>query len=178
MHKGLHKLQLLKQEPQDTIRYFYSLIVASLLIFILGTIFLWIIEKITAFNPEVDFLSDVATIEAVVIALAVPLSFEIVSRISERYQSDIITNQFLHEREVKWLPYLLIGNILLAVTLRFFVDSTPVSVLWKVFAWLTFLGFLFVATMLCRFFWLLNRYMSSAHFILNRLFNEAEELLE
>jgi len=130
------------------------------------------------FTPAPNFLADVAAFEAVVIALAIPLSFEIVSRISERYQSEVISKRFIHEWEIKWLPRFLIANIILAVTLRFFVDSEPTSTIWKIFAWITFGGFLFIAIILLKFFAKLKWYMTDTEFVLNKLYDEAEKLLK
>jgi len=130
------------------------------------------------FAPRPNFLSDVATFEAVVISIAIPVSFEIISRISERYESDILTRRFAQEWVVKQLPIYLIINIVLAITLRFFVKDEPASALWKPLAWLTFLGFLFVATVLFKFLRLTKGYMTEIEFILRRLFDEAEKSLK
>lgn len=129
-------------------------------------------------TPTPDFLSDVAAFEAAVIALAIPLSLEMVSRISERYQSEVITKKFLQEWENKWLPILLIANIIVAVSLRFFVDDKPTSDIWKILSWLTFAGFLFITVVLIKFFILLKKYITDMEFILKELLNEAEELLK
>jgi len=130
------------------------------------------------FIPRPNFLSDVAAFEAVVISIAIPLSFEIISRISERYQSDILTKRFSQEWVVRWLPVFLIFNIVIAITLRFFVEDVPTTSLWKPLAWITLIGFLFVAWALIKFLRLLKNYMTETEFILNRLFDEAEKSLK
>ena len=130
------------------------------------------------FTPAPNFLSEIAAFEAVVIALAVPLSFEIVSRISERYQSEVISKRFIQEWEIKWLPRFLIANIILAVTLRFLVHSEPTSAIWKILAWITFGGFLFIAIILLKFFAKLKCYMADTESVLNKLYDEAEKLLK
>jgi hypothetical protein len=73
-----------------------------------------------AFNPDPTFLSNIAAIEAVIIAIAIPLSLEIVSKISERYQSEIISKKFFQSCTVTLLPKLLVLNIIVAVSLIFF----------------------------------------------------------
>jgi len=129
--------------------------------------------------PSSNFLSDIAAFEAVVIGLAIPLSFEIVSRISERYQSEVITKKFLQNWEIKLLPIFLILNIISAITLRFFVPDNPVGTTWKISAWITFTGFLFIAGIfLFKFLPKLKRYMTDTNFILNEFFNEAEKLFK
>jgi hypothetical protein len=136
------------------------------------------IKFIASHVPTSNFLSDIAAFETGVIALAIPLSFDIVSRISERYQSEVITKRFIRAWEIKWLPILLIFNIITAVILRFFVDDNPTSGLWKLLAWLTFFVFLIVVVALFSFFILLKKYMTDMEFILRELFDEAEELLK
>jgi hypothetical protein len=78
-----------------------------------------------AFNPDPTFLSNIAAIEAVIIAIAIPLSLEIVSKISERYQSEIISKKFFQSCTVTLLPKLLVLNIIVAVSLIFFVKDSP-----------------------------------------------------
>lgn len=130
------------------------------------------------FTPSRDFLSDVAAFEAVVIGLAIPLSFEIVSRISERYKSEVITKRFIQEWSIQWLQGLLIFNIVLAVAMKFFVHDNPTADTWKVFAWIAFGGFLFTIVVLLLFLSRLKRYATDIKFVLNELFDEAEELLK
>lgn len=131
-----------------------------------------------AFNPDPTFLSDVAAVEAVVIAIAIPLSFEIISRISERYQSEVISNRFAQSWTVIWLPRFLILNIILAVSLRFFINDNPSSGLWKYLAWVTFVGFLLIAVTFLKFILRLSHYMTDTRFTLEELYNEAENFFE
>ena len=144
---------------------------------IIETIKIWFI-LLVKFNPEPKFLSDVAAVEAVVIAIAIPLSFEIISRISERYQSEVISNRFAQSWPVIWLPRFLISNIILAVSLRFFINDTPSSGLWKCSAWITFAGFLLIAVTFWKFILRLKHYMTDTRFTLKELYNEAENFFE
>jgi hypothetical protein len=130
------------------------------------------------FSPNVNFLSDVAAFEAAIIALAIPLSFEIVSRISERYQSDVVSRKFDQEKINKALPVVLVINIALAIGLRFYEVEDPTSTAWKLFAWLSFLGFLFVAYLLLRFIGVLKIYMSSTEGVIEKLFKDAENSIQ
>ncbi len=138
-----------------------------------------ILKFIIHFIPNQNFLSDIAAFEAVVIGLAMPLSFDIVSRISERYQSEVITKKFLQNWEINLLPVLLIISIISAISLRFFVPDDPVGTIWKIIAWTTFAVFLFIAGIfLFKFLPKLKHYMIDTEFILKNLFNEAKELLK
>lgn len=138
-----------------------------------------IMSAIISFTPTPNFLSDIAAFEAVVVGLAIPLSVEIVSRISERYQSEVITKKFIQNWEIKWLPIFLIVNIIIAIALRFFVHDNPVLATWKILSWITFIGFLFIAVIfLFKFLPKLKRYMTDTNFILDEFFNEAEKLFK
>ena len=132
-----------------------------------------------AFNPDPTFLSNIAAIEAVIIAIAIPLSLEIVSKISERYQSEIISKKFLQSRTVTLLPMLLALNIIVAVSLIFFVKENPSSVLWKNLAWITFFLFLFIVLFFTfAFIPRVMRYMRDTKFILKELFNDTEKFFK
>lgn len=138
-----------------------------------------IILSVIDFTPTPNFLSDIAAFEAVVIGLAIPLSFEIISRISERYQSEVITKKFIQNWEIRWLPIFLIANIIITISLRFFVWDNPIGATWKILAWINFIGFLFIAGIfLFKFLPKLKRYMTDTNFILEELFNEAEKLFK
>lgn len=131
------------------------------------------------FTPSTAFLSDIAAFEAVVIAIAIPLSFEIISRISERYNSEVISRRFWQEWAVRSLPIILMFNIVAAVGLRFFASGAPDSVGWKVSAWVVFSVFLAAASILVfKFIPRLKDYMKDPNFILDELFDEAEESLQ
>lgn len=130
------------------------------------------------FNPDPKFLSDVAAVEAVIIAIAIPFSFEIVSRISERYQSEVISNLFAQSWTVIWLPKLLVINIVLAVGIRFLVNSNPSSVIWKFSAWIVFMCFLFIGAILFSFVRRLRYYMIDTKFISEELFDEVEKFFK
>lgn len=130
------------------------------------------------FTPSPNFLSDIAAFEAAVIALAIPLSFEIVSRISERYQSDVISKRFVRERVIVILPIFMVINIILAVSLRFCAGDTPSSTLWKIFAWVTFIMFIVIALIfIFSFIPRLKKYMTSSDFVTDGLFNDAEKAI-
>jgi len=131
------------------------------------------------FTPSSAFLSDVAAFEAVVIAVAMPLSFEIVSRISERYQSEVISRKFMQHWIIRFLPIFLIINIILAVALRFFVKSNATSLTWKILAWTAFGGFVTIAVIfIFGFIPRLRRYMTDSDAVLEELFDEADKSLK
>lgn len=137
-----------------------------------------IINFFSNFSPSPGFLSDIAAFEAAILALAIPLSFEIISRASERYQSDVISRRFVKGWIISLMPYILLLNIVIAIAVRFFVNDNSVSQLWKIFSFISLVGFIIVAIL---FMFVLKRlilYMSDSDLILRELFEEAERLLE
>ncbi len=137
-----------------------------------------ILSFLSDFTPSPAFLTDVAAFEGIILAIAIPLSLEIVSRVSERYQSEVISKRFIREWPIKLLPILLILNILMAVALKFFMPNNPTTPVWKLLAWITFAGFLIIASIFFIFIAKLKRYMTDPEFVLDNLFNEAEKALK
>lgn len=138
-----------------------------------------ILSFLSDFTPSPAFLTDVAAFEGIILAIAIPLSLEIVSRVSERYQSEVISKKFIREWPIKLLPLLLIFNIFMAIALKFFMPNNPTSANWKLFAWITFAGFLIIASIfLFGFIAKLKNYMADPEFILENLFNEAEKAIK
>jgi len=132
-----------------------------------------------AFNPSPTFLSNIAAIDAVIIAIAIPLSLEIVSKISERYQSEIISKKFFQSYTVTLLPKLLVLNIIVAISLTFFIKENPSFMLWKSLAWITFILFLFIVLFFTFVFIpRVMRYMRDTKFILKELFNDTEKFFK
>ncbi len=136
------------------------------------------ISPIFNFTPDPNFLSDVAAFEAVLIGLTVPLALDIVSRISERYQSEVISKQFIQEWEIKWLPRFLMFNIIIAIVLRFLVNGEQSSIIWKIAAWITLVIFIAIAIIFTKFIKKLENYITDTEFVLQRLYDEAEKLFK
>ena len=133
---------------------------------------------ISKFNFDSNFLSDIAAFEAVIVAIAIPLSFNIVSVISEKYQSEVISKRYTQEWSVKFLPIFLIFNIAIAITLRFFDKQGSSLIIWKIFNLVAFILFIIITLILLKkFIPRLRCYMEGPKFILSELFDEAENLL-
>lgn len=130
-------------------------------------------------SPNVSFLSDVAAFEAAVIAFLVPLSIEIVSKLSERYQSDVIIRAFEDSIENKYLPLILIINIIIAIVLRFFInDDTDDCLLWKIIAWLILVGFVFIACAILKIIRRIKVFMSDTQAVIDQLYKGIESAFE
>ncbi|MDH5613074.1 MAG: hypothetical protein OEY66_11535 [Gammaproteobacteria bacterium] len=131
--------------------------------------------NIQSHTPDAKFISDIAGFEAVIIGIAIPLSFDVISRISERYKSDVITTKFLsHWSSKLLLPFLLI-NIFIAISLRFFhVETNTVNEeFWVVFSWIIYAGFISTALILFYYFRLVQQFAGNTDYIIKELLNEA-----
>ena len=130
-----------------------------------------------SFSPSFGFVSDVIAYQAAIIAIAIPLSLEIISRISERYQSGVITKEFNRQWQIKFLPSLVIANALLGVTFNFLVDSKVDTGWEKILAWLIFLLFIATNFLFFSFFKKLSQYATKTKFLLDRLFDDLTQVL-
>jgi len=129
-------------------------------------------------TPNPTFLSDVAAFEAVIIAFLVPLSIEIISKISERYNSDVITRSFDNTWENKILPPFLLINIVVAISLRFFVQDDIDSMVWKILAWVVLFIFIGIAFAIWRVINRIKTFMSDTGYVLNQLYEDVEKSIE
>jgi len=129
-------------------------------------------------SPNPTFLSDVAAFEAVIIAFLVPLSIEIISKISERYNSEVITRTFENKWENKILPPFLLINIIAAIVLRFLVEDNVDSLSWKIAAWVILLVFIFIAFAIWRVIIRIKTFISDTKTIVNQLYRDVEESLK
>jgi len=134
--------------------------------------------KFLLFIPSSDFLSDIATIEAVMMGIAIPLSFDIISRISERFQSEVITKNFIKELEVKLLPLFLVINIILAITLRFFTKDIICSFFVKILFFILLLFFIIIFCIFIGFFNKVRKYAIDTEYILNKLYGHAKKIIK
>jgi len=141
----------------------------------------WIVNiynKLIVLTPNTKFLSDVAAFEAVVLAFFIPLSIEIVSKISERYKSEVIISAFDSIWENKILPWLLIFNIIFAISLRFLVNDDSLLGFWRICAWIVFVVFIGTAVIIFRAIAKLKKYMTNVDYILEKLSQNAEKIVK
>ena len=128
-------------------------------------------------TPNPIFLSDVAAFQAVIIAFLVPLSIEIISKISERYNSDVIIHSFENNWWNKILPPFILVNIAIAIVLRFLVSDDIDTMAWKIIAWIILLIFLFIAFAVWRVIERIKRFMR-AQSVINQLYEDVERSVE
>ncbi len=123
------------------------------------------------------FIPQILAFEIAVIALSVPLSYQIVSRISERYNSDIISSKFLGELEIRIFPKYLIINIFLNATILIFPKEFYGSFL-KLFSLFLYFCFIISLIFLYKFINKLIKYVTSSDYILERMYTDAKKIFE
>ena len=135
--------------------------------------------KIININPDPAFLSDIIAFETVIVALLIPLSIEIISRISERYNSDVLIYVFQRQWRYKILPRLLLFNIVALIVLKFFMKEDYTNTLvWKAIAWFMLLIFICIAFIVWRVIKYIIKFVSDTNYVLNRLYQDAKKSLD
>lgn len=129
-------------------------------------------------TPNPTFLSDVAAFEAAIIAFLVPLSIEIISKISERYNSDVIIRTFERHWANRILAPFLLLNIVAAVILRFLVVDSADSTIWKIIGWMMLVIFVGVAYAIWRVINRIKVFISNTKSVINELYRNVEESLQ
>jgi hypothetical protein len=133
------------------------------------------IKSLLEFSPSTGFLSDIIAFQGAVIAIAIPLSFEIIARISERYQSGILVEKFNQQWQIRWLLRLLVIDIIIAVCLKFFVSSDKLSGIALFLGWVAFIVFIATLLILLSFFNILRAYTVDTSFLLNKIYQDIDK---
>lgn len=97
----------------------------------------WLLEHVKT-PPRRSFLPVIASFETALISISIPLIFNMISRISERYQSPLLATKLRRLPSFLAVIFLAIGTIFFAVTGLFFTSDTPKSGVWYTFAWALF----------------------------------------
>lgn len=130
------------------------------------------------FNPNVDFLSDIATFGGVIISLAIPISLNMVTRISERFKSEIISNKVIKHWDFYFLLILVLVNIIFSVCLRFLITSNINSLIWIILQWFLLFIFVLLISIFVKFFIRILKIISNPNYILNLLYEDAEKIFK
>jgi hypothetical protein len=132
------------------------------------------VNIVTARKISLGFLTDVTAFETAIIAFLIPLSLEMISKISERYKSEVVLLPFHHEWENRILLKLLLVNVMLALPLRFWLDDKqPIEGWWRLVVWFLLANFVFTTVTIYTFMRKLRRYMSDTSFLIEKLFSDA-----
>lgn len=132
-------------------------------------------------KPASDFLVDIATIEGVLITIALPLSFEMVARIADRYNADVVVRSYSKELVNRCLMGYLMINVAIVIFLSM-VDGKIAQMSksawqWKIVSWIIFAAFVSGLGLFFYFIRVLNRYVTNPEYLTEKLANEAEAVL-
>lgn len=136
------------------------------------------LASILSRSPNVNFLTDVAAFGSAILAFLIPLSTEMISKLSERYKSEAIARTYIKEWINKLFPFLLVSNILLAVILRFFSLENSNSQVWKIFSWALLILFILTTFLTLYFFSLLRKYLSDIKFVIEKISHKIDDALK
>lgn len=125
--------------------------------------------------PRPEFLADIVTFEGVMVAVAMPLGYEIVTRISERYESDVISKQFAKSIYPKMLLLWPLSNLLLCIILQF--SYVGKCTIWGYATWLALISFLPPVCLFIRFVHTVYKYTTQTEYILKEFFNVMDQTL-
>ena len=86
---GGNKIDLNVLKRFINVYVFAGLIALLLCGYLVFKYFSEIVTSVGSFSPHNDFLTDAVTIYVTIISFAIPLTFEIVSRVSERFKGRV-----------------------------------------------------------------------------------------
>jgi len=123
-----------------------------------------------------DFLSDILAFEAVIAGLVIPLGVEIISRISEQYESEMISKTFSNNWVIKYFPYFLMLNIFLNLALIFAKHLWEKSANGNILAWLSLIFGFFAGLWLLGFIAVLSHH-TQTRYVVKELLKNARQTI-
>jgi hypothetical protein len=133
------------------------------------------LKMVLTYTPSPEFLSDIAAVEGVILGLLVPVSFDIVARLSERYNSGSVTAPFQKQVPVRLLSVVLVVNIVLALLLRYFGTDILCVPIWRASALLLLVMFILIAILVLRVINKIRLFLTKPDFLLDTFFKEGEK---
>lgn len=124
-------------------------------------------------KPDLGYLSDIIAFETAIIAFLIPLVVDVISRLSDRYDSEVIVKQFVKEKVFSLFPFFLVFNIISIILIKLFsLDAyRPVQVFIVSLAVFTNVWILWL-------FRLLKKYLLDLSYVKEKLFKDAQKSLE
>lgn len=89
---------------------------------------------LSTFQPSASFISDVIGIEAVLVGLAIPISFQVVTLAAQRLNDHELARYFFEEKLYRTLIFLLLANIIISLYTKF-LGSPETYNLWILLIW-------------------------------------------
>ena len=136
-------------------------------------------DRILDYHISIDIIADYLTFEAAILAIVIPLSIDIVTRLSERFKTDIITKQFFNERKYKNLLIILFFSIVYSVSIRIIIRDDDIDTFSEaIFAFIGYL--LFISAIIIFWFYikLIMSYVRNMDKRMEKLFSDVENILK
>ena len=132
------------------------------------------------FSTSKDFLLQVLTFEGIILTVAVPLSLDMVSRVSERYQSNVVTKRFRSSGAVILLPFVLLFKVTAIIVGLFFIPDRGLTGILVILSWCVLISFLVIVALVIQYYRVLRQYMSeeSSKIILQDLVADASKAIK
>jgi len=129
--------------------------------------------------PNSSFLQSVIAFEAAIMGIAYPVTLDIVSRISDRYESNVIGERFSEEVFIKLLPPVALGHIVFSCLLLFFIkNEDALNITQTLLLWSDFLSFIFVILLFIQFLMTARKYVVSREVLIKDLLKDLDEFLK
>ena len=113
------------------------------------------------------------------VAILIPLSIEIISRISERYNSKVLIYVFLKHGRYKILSPLLLFNLVVLIILKFFMTKEYTnSLVWKIIAWIMLFIFIIIVIIAGLVINRTIKFVSDTKYVLDQLYQNVKKNLE
>ncbi len=136
-----------------------------------------VFEKLLSINPSHHFIEIIASLVISILAFLIPLSISIISKVSERYGSDVVSGIFKQKWFNKIAKYLLAFEIFLIILLEFVGESIPILYL-KIIDWFILLLSFFILYITIRIINEIIKFISDNRYVINELAKNIEEIIE
>lgn len=129
-------------------------------------------------TPSEEFVKDIFMAYVTILSIGIPLSFDIVSRVSERFSTDAIYDLFLRNSYVNFLWYSLIGNIVFIIFIEFYFHKEKYQgYFWELSSWMLVAYFVLIILAFIRYVYILGSFTRNEDTLLNLLFAEVEDVV-
>ena len=127
---------------------------------------------LTVIDPGTAFLVVLVSFEAVIVSFLIPLTFDVTSKISDRYSSDVVSKAFYDFRPIKILPAILITHIAIIVTILFFKNDEPSSVAYRISSWFIFVTATYIMWLVYKVLTRIRKYLVNTNALMEIFYEE------
>jgi hypothetical protein len=137
----------------------------------------WFISFIKQLNVNLAYLTTVTALSGTIVAIAIPLSIDIIARISARFESSIIAKKFNSEKSIVFLKIISFLLLFSSSAILFLYDENLNSFNWNLIIFIHFIISIISIVFLLIFFKKIVSYIKDNRYILNKLFNNANKAI-